>query len=129
VGAWTIDATTEHGVLRLKLVGRFSADEMTGFVKDHNRAVDGFVRRGYCVWADLTELAPLSQECAEILEEAKRYSSTRPNFRGSAVLIATPTIALQQRRTSREAGVSATELVSSDPTELREHLRRLQDGT
>ncbi|NUP08123.1 MAG: hypothetical protein HOW73_18910 [Polyangiaceae bacterium] len=125
MGSWTIDVTTEPGVLRLKLVGRFAVQEMTRFVDEHNRCIDGFGVRDYLVWADLTELATLSPECSKLVEDAKRYSHARPNFRGSAVLIATPTIALQQRRTSTEAGVSETELVSSDPAELREHLRRV----
>lgn len=126
MGSWTIDVTTEPGVIRIKLSGRFSVEEMTAWRDEHNRAVDGFGQRDYCVWADTSEFAPLSQECAELLESAKRYSHGRPNFRGSAVLVATPTVALQQGRTSRDAGVASTELISSDVAELREHLRRLR---
>ncbi|NUP04642.1 MAG: hypothetical protein HOW73_01105 [Polyangiaceae bacterium] len=125
MGSWTVDVTTEPGVLRVKLVGKFSVEDMTSFVDEHNRAIDNFGRRDYRVWVDLTELAPLSQECTEIIEKAKRHSSSKPNFRGSAVLVNTPTIALQHRRTSVEAGVMATELISSDPAELREHLRKV----
>jgi hypothetical protein len=128
MGTWTIDVKTEPGVMRIKLSGRFSVEEMTAWRDEHNRAVDGFGQRDYCVWADTSDFSPLSPECAEILESAKRYSHARPNFLGSAVLVATPTVALQQGRTSRDAGVAPTELISSDVAELREHLRRLRLG-
>jgi hypothetical protein len=59
------------------------------------------------------------------MEEAKKYSASRPNFRGSAVLVASATIAMQHRRTSIGGGVMDTELISDDEAELRAHLARV----
>lgn len=125
MGTFSLDKTSEPGILRITLAGKFTVAEMTAFVAEHNRQVDAFGVGDYRVWADLTDLAPLSPECADILERAKRYSSIRPNFQGSAVLVSAPTVALQTRRTSAGAGVQSTELMSSDPEELREHLKKV----
>ncbi len=125
MGTFNFDTTSEPGILRITLAGNFTVAEMTAFVAEHNRQVDAFGKRDYRVWADLTELAPLSPECADVLERVKRYSSGKPNFRGSAVLVSTATIALQNRRTSAGAGVMSTELVSDDPEQLREHLKKV----
>ncbi|HZU84243.1 MAG TPA: hypothetical protein VE987_15040 [Polyangiaceae bacterium] len=97
-------------------------EEMRAFVDAHNRAVDAMNGRDYKVWVDLREMAPISPEAAELMAQAKRYSSTRANFRGSAVLVAAATVALQHRRTSVSGGVMDTELISSDEQECRRHL-------
>jgi hypothetical protein len=123
MGSWSVDAKTEPGVLRLKLSGSFTTTEMNAFVAAHNRAIDEYKGADYKVWCDISELLPLSQEAAAILELAKRHSSAQRNFRGSSVLVASATVALQHRRTSIEGGVIATELISDDVKALREHLR------
>lgn len=64
-----------------------------------------------------------------IMEQAKRYSNARPNFRGSSVLVSQRTIALQHRLTSVRSGVMNTELISDDVAELREHLRSVSRRT
>lgn len=125
MGTFSFDSTSEPGILKMTLAGKFTVTEMTAFVAEHNRQIDAFGRKDYRVWVDLTELAPLSPDCADVLERAKRHSSSKPNFRGSGVLVATPTIALQHRRTSIEAGVMNTEMISADPDELREHLKKV----
>lgn len=123
MGLWTVDEKSEPGVLRLKVSGTLTLDEARAFVKAHNRAIDGYAGRDYKVWCDLAELSPLSGECAALFEEAKRYSSKQPSFRGSAVLVSSATVAMQHRRTSVSGGVMSTELISHDPVALREHLR------
>lgn len=126
MGTFVIDTTTEPGVMRLSLDGHFDAREMREFVQAHNAAVDGFGRREYRVWCDVSKLKPLSLECAEIFEQAKRHSASRDNFMGSAVLVASAIVAMQHRRTSVESGVMSTELISSDEAELRAHLRSIR---
>jgi hypothetical protein len=56
------------------------------------------------------------------MEQAKIYSSKRPNFRGSAVLVNRATILLQHRRTSASGGVIDSELLSDDEAECKRHL-------
>jgi hypothetical protein len=122
---WSVDARSEPGVLRLKLEGTLTQEDMKAFVEAHNRAIDDFRGRDYKVWCDISEMGPLPPECAALFEQAKRYSSDHANFRGSSVLVSSPTVALQHRRTSISGGVMDTELISHDPTELRAHLRRV----
>ena len=123
MGKWAIDSSSEPGVLRLKLEGAMTLAEMAAFVEAHNRAIDRYRGKDYKVWCDISALSPLSPECTELFEKAKRYSSQHRNFRGSAVLVAQALVALQHRRTSIEGGVMNTELISSDEAALREHLR------
>jgi hypothetical protein len=125
MGTWNVDATSEPGLLKLTLEGRFEVAEMASFAEAHNRTIDAFRGRDYKVWVDITKLVPLSQEAATVFEKAKMHSRAQKNFRGSAVLTSSATVALQHRRTSITGGVMDTELISSDATELREHLRRV----
>jgi hypothetical protein len=123
MGTWNVDATSTPGILRLTLEGRLTVEEMTSFVEVHNRAIDGYNGRDYKVWCDISRLLTLSQECAQLFETAKQYSSAHENFRGSAVLVANAIVALQHRRTSVDGGVMSTELISQDVHALEQHLR------
>jgi len=123
MGTWDVDGSSTPGVLRLTLEGRFSVDEMTAFVAAHNRAIDDYRGTDYKVWCDISKLLTLCQECVVLFEKAKHYSNLHPNFRGSAVLVASAVVALQHRRTSLDGGVMSTELISQDVRALEHHLR------
>jgi hypothetical protein len=123
MGEWRIDVTSEPGVLRLKLAGALTPQEIADYVAAHNAAIDALGDFDYKVWADLSELEPLCPQSTAILEQAKRYSSARPNFRGSSVFVSAGTVALQQRHTSIRSGVLSTELISDDLVALRAHLQ------
>lgn len=123
MGTYVVDGVSEPGVLRLKLSGTMTADEMRSFVLAHNVAIDQLRGMPYRVYCDLTDLLPLTPDAAELFEVAKRHSASKPNFRGSAVRVSSATIALQHRRTSVESGVMSTELISDDEEALRAHLR------
>ncbi|MFO0614987.1 MAG: hypothetical protein U0414_20525 [Polyangiaceae bacterium] len=125
MGSWTVNTDEEPGILKLRLVGQLTEPEMRAFVAAHNAAIDAYKGKDYRVWVDLSELMPLSPECTELFQEAKLYSNAQRNFRGSAVLVMGAMVALQHRRTSVDAGVMPTELISSNPVELRAHLRRV----
>jgi hypothetical protein len=121
---WSVDHTTEAGVVRCVLHGVVRADEMAEFVIAHNRAVDAMQGRDYRVWVDLRELAALSPEATEVLVRAKQYSAGRDNFQGSAVLVSggNAVATMQHRRTSVTGGVIDTELISDDEQACRRHL-------
>ncbi|MFO0554790.1 MAG: hypothetical protein U0271_40815 [Polyangiaceae bacterium] len=125
MGTWNVDASSEPGILKLRLDGWIGFDEMKAFVAAHNAAIDAYRGRDYKVWCDVSALRPLSPESAELFEKAKRYSATHDNFRGSSVLVADAVVALQHRRTSVDGGVMATELISNDEAQLREHLKKV----
>src|SRR5579863_3919520 len=98
MGTFSVDGDSQPGVLRFKLEGVFSVDDARKFVAAHNVAIDRF-REAYAVFGDLRGLRPLSPEAAEIVEQAKRHSAGKRNFRGSAILVADAMVALQHRRT------------------------------
>lgn len=123
MGAWRIDVTSEPGVLRVKLAGALTPQEITDFVSAHNAAIDGYGGADYKVWVDMFEMEPLCSEGTAIIEQAKRYSSSHENFRGSSVFVSEGTVALQHRHTSIRSGVIATELISDDLAALRDHLQ------
>jgi hypothetical protein len=126
MGTFRVDTASEPGVLLFRLSGSFTADEARAFVRDHNGAVDGFAGQPYLVFGDLRAMRPLSPECAEIIEHAKRYSSLQRGFLGSAIVVDNQVVALQHRRTSISGGVIATELISDDESECRRHLETLR---
>jgi hypothetical protein len=123
MGKWNVDTVATPGILRLRLEGRMSVEEMTTFVEAHNRAVDGYGTQDYKVWCDISKLQTLEPECTRLFERAKAYSSGRRNFRGASVLVASAMIAMQHRRTSADSGVASSELISQDVRALEDHLR------
>jgi hypothetical protein len=122
MGTFHIDGAGRPGILCMTLSGVFTRDEMERYVQAHNAAIDALDGVDYRVFVDIRELAPLSPECTALMEEAKAYSSSRPNFRGSAVLVASKIIALQHQRTSIAGGVMSTELISEDRAACEAHL-------
>lgn len=126
MGSWNVDGSTRPGVLMLRLEGVLSEKEMNAFVRTHDAAIDAFAGADYRVFCDIRELKPLSPKCAALFEEAKTYSNAHPNFRGSAVLVASKLVALQHQRTSTSSGVMTTELISEDEAACWKHLAHVR---
>ncbi|BEP12339.1 hypothetical protein acdb102_06500 [Acidothermaceae bacterium B102] len=125
MSSWTVDAGRHPGVLTVVVVGSPDVVEMRKLVSAHNAAIDAFAGASYRVFCDLREMKVLSPEAAEVFEQAKTYSSSQPNFRGSGVLVASQVVGMQHRRTSIAGGVMETELISTDEAALWEHLAAL----
>jgi hypothetical protein len=117
-----VDTASTPWIIRCVLSGVLQPEDVRAFVVAHNAAVDAQRGADYKVWVDLRAMEPLSPEATEVMEQAKRYSSRHPNFRGSAVLVSRATILLQHRRTSVSTGVIDSELLSDDEAECRRHL-------
>jgi hypothetical protein len=123
---WHVDGTTRAGILAVRLEGNLDDREMAEFVRAHNAAVDAFGARDYRVFCDIRALKPLSQSAAGLFEKAKSYSAAHANFQGSAVWVASATIAMQHRRTSTSGGVMDTELITEDEKACWAHLAKVQ---
>ena len=126
MGHYKVDTTTKPGILLLEIDGALSQDEIQAFVREHNAAIEAMRGAPYRVFCNLRNMLPLSPEASQSFLQAKQFSATRPNFEGSAVLIASSLIAMQHRRTSVEGGVMDTELISDDEAACWAHLRRVQ---
>jgi hypothetical protein len=125
MGSWQVDTVGRPGIVCVTLSGTFTEREMRAFQEAHDAAIATFGGADYRVFLDMRALTPLSPVCAEIMETCKRHSSSRPNFRGSAVLVASKVVALQHQRTSVSGGVMSTELISEDPAACEAHLARV----
>lgn len=125
MGSWVVDGTRKPGVLFIEIEGTLTAAEMEQLVAKHNAAIDAFGGSAYTVFCDLRAMNVHPPATASILEQAKAYSSAKPNFKGSAVLVASQTVGMQHRRTSVSGGVIETEIISSDEAELWAHLDAL----
>jgi hypothetical protein len=125
MGTFEVDASTEPGILRVRCEGSLDVAQVEEFVRLHNQAIERFGETPYRVFLDLRKLNLLSPRAAEVMEQAKLFSAARPNFQGSAVLVASSVVAMQHRRTSATSGVTATELVSDDEQACKEHLRKV----
>lgn len=119
---WEVDIVSEPGLLKLRLHGRITVDDMAAFVAAHNAAIDALRGADYKVFCDIRDMLPLSPECAELMAKAKSYSATRRNCRGSAVWVSSAIVTMQHVRTSKQTGVHETELLSPDEAALRAHL-------
>lgn len=103
-----------------------TVEDAQAYVAAHKAAVDSFGDRDYKVFGDIRKMSTLSPECAALLEAAKKYSNSHPNFRGSAIWVsASVLVAEQHRRTSSSSGVTGTELISSDEKALWAHLDKV----
>lgn len=125
MGKWNVDTKKSPGILHLQLAGQMTSDDMREFLKAHNKAIDSFAGHDYRVFCDIRELLPMKPDCAAFMEEAKKYSSTHRNFKGSAVLVASALGAMQHQRTSVSSGVIKSELISESEEACREHLLRV----
>jgi hypothetical protein len=123
MGQWHVDGKSELGLMTLVIHGILNERECYAFYVAHNAAVDAFGNSDYRVFCDLRQQLPMSPEATVWMEKAKAYSAQRPNFRGSAVLIARQVIAMQHRRTSAAVGIGNTELVTDDEAEARAYLK------
>jgi hypothetical protein len=126
MGTWKIDATRKPGILWMVLEDNFTIDEMRAFVADHNAAVDACGDKDYRAFVDIRKLNPLPPDVTAVMEQCKRYSSQHANFRGSAVLATSATVAMQHRRTSMSGGVMDTELITEHEEAAWKHLESVR---
>jgi hypothetical protein len=125
MGSFEVDASTEPGILRIRCEGSLEVSQVEEFVRLHNQAIERFGEAPYRVFLDLRKSNLMSPRAAEVMEGAKMFSAARPNFQGSAVLVSSSVVAMQNRRTSTTSGVTATELISDDEQACKEHLRKV----
>src|SRR5215467_12213003 len=126
VGTFSVRTDRKPGILWFEIEGFMTVADATAYVAAHKAAVDSFGDRDYKVFGDIRKMSTLSAESAALFEQAKKYSSSHPNFRGSAIWVAESVlVAEQHRRTSATSGVMGSELISSDEKALWDHLAKV----
>jgi hypothetical protein len=126
VGTFNVRTDRKPGILWFEIEGFMTVEDATAYVAAHKAAVDSFGDRDYKVFGDIRKMSTLSAEAAALFEQAKKYSSSHPNFRGSAIWVSSSVlVAEQHRRTSTSSGVMGSELISSDENALWDHLAKV----
>jgi glutamine synthetase adenylyltransferase len=90
-----LERARAHTAARSIGLARGALEDATAYVAAHKAAVDSFGNRDYKVFGDIRKMSTLSPECTALFETAKKYSNARPNFRGSAIWIASSVIVVR----------------------------------
>jgi len=126
VGTFSVRTDRKPGILWFEIEGFMTVEDATAYVAAHKAAVDSFGDRDYKVFGDIRKMSTLSPDCAALFEQAKKYRSSHPNFRGSAIWVSRSVLVEEQhRRTSTSSGVATTELISADEKALWAHLDKV----
>lgn len=119
---WFVEFDPETQLLTLRLTSQVTSAHLRRLVRVHQRALAATGGSPFSVLADLRGLAPLDRAAANLFTDLKRASAALPSFRRRAVLIDSPTIALQQKRTSIESQTVDNEIITSDEAEALAYL-------
>ena len=111
---WRIEHDANEHLLTLQLKEHVGIIEMRGLARAHARALEATGGDSFHVLLDLRGLYPLDVDAAELLTDMKRVAASLPGYRSRAVLVDSPTIAMQQRNTTLEDGGDDSELITLD---------------
>ncbi len=120
---WFVEFDPEAGLLTLRLTAQVASAHVRRLARVHQRAIAATANTPFSVLADLRGLAPLDRDAANLFTDLKRSSAELAGFRRRAILIDSPTIALQQKRTSIESDTTDNEIITSDVAEALAYLR------
>jgi hypothetical protein len=120
---WSIEFDPATQVLTLRLCHQVTAPQMRALARAHAEALVATGGTPFKVLADLRGLSPLDTDAATVFGELRRAAMALPGFRARAVLVDSPTVAMQQHRTAaEEGGAAGRELVTMDELEARSFL-------
>ena len=120
---WFVEFDPASQVLTLRLKAQVSSANLRQIMQAHAHALAATGGLGFGVLADLRGLSPLDREAANLFTDIKRAGAAMPTFKRRAVLVDSPTIALQQKRTSMESDTTAQEIITSDEQEALTFVR------
>jgi len=111
---WRIEYDPDERLLRLSMRETVFGRDMRDLARAHARALEATGGAPFKVYVDLRGLHPLDAEAARILGDMKRVAARIDGYRGRAVLVDSPTIAMQQRNATVEDGGDDQELITLD---------------
>jgi hypothetical protein len=114
---WFVEFDPASQVLTLRLKAQVTSANLRQIMRAHAHALAATGGLDFGVLADLRGLSPLDREAANLFTDIKRAGAAMPTFKRRAVLVDSPTIALQQKRTSMESDTTAQEIITSDEQE------------
>ena len=120
---WFVEFDPTTQILTLRLKAQVTSAHLRQIMRAHAQALAATGGLSFGVLADLRGLAPLDREAANLFTDVKRASAAMPTFQRRAVLVDSPTIALQQKRTSMESESVVQEVITSDENEAMTFLK------
>ena len=119
---WHIEYDPDRRLLTLSMREQVFGRDMRDLSRAHARALEATAGATFRVLLDLRGLHPLDSEAADMLGDMKRVAAQLEGYLGRAVLVDSPTVAMQQRNSTIEDGGDARELITLDATKAREFL-------
>ncbi len=120
---WRIEYDPDEHLLKLSMRKMVFGRDMRDLSNAHARALEATGGAPFRVLLDLRGLHPLDSEAARTLGDMKRVASQLEGYGGRAVLVDSPTIAMQQRNATVEDGGDATELITHTEADAWDFLR------
>jgi len=116
---WRIEYDPDERLLRLSMRETVYGRDMRDLARAHARALEATGGASFKIFLDLRGLHPLDAEAARILGDMKRVAARVDGYEGRAVLVDSPTIAMQQRNATVEDGGDERELITLDESAAR----------
>lgn len=120
---WRVEYDPIERVMTLLLAKEVRGVEMRGLARAHAQALEATGGQSFRVLADLRGMHPLDAEASAIFSDMKRVAASLPTYRGRAVLVDSPTIAMQQRNATLADGGDPLELITVDAEQARRFAR------
>lgn len=121
---WRIEYEPHEHQLEIYLREQVFGRDMRDLARAHARALEATGRTPFRVLVDLRGLHPLDSESSRIFADMKRVAASLPHYRGRAVIVDSPTVAMQQRNLTMEDGGDERELITRDARAAEEFLAR-----
>lgn len=120
---WLVEYDPSTRILTVRLRAQVGVASLRQLLRAHDQALAATGGEPFYVLVDLRGLTPLDREAANLFTDVKRAAAALPSFRRRAVLVDSPTIALQQKRTSLESQTTEGELITMDERDALAFLR------
>ena len=122
---WRIEYDPGQNLLTVWLREMVQGPELHGLSTAHAEALEATAGERFRVLLDLRGLYPLDTEAAALLADMKRVAVTQQGYLGRAVLVDSPTVAMQQRNATYEDGGDRSELITLEPEAAQRFIRGL----
>lgn len=120
---WRVEYDPDERLLKLSMRETVFGRDMRDLARAHARALEATGGQPFKILLDLRGLHPLDSEAAKILGDMKRVAARVDGYEGRAVLVDSPTIAMQQRNATVEDGGDTRELITLEETAARDFVR------
>ena len=124
---WRIEYDPAQRLLTVWMREMVHTAELQDLARAHAEALEATAGEEFRALLDLRGLYPLDEEAAGLLADMKRVAAQLDGYRGRAVLVDSPTVAMQQRNATYQDGGDPAEMVTLVPEEAQRFIRAL-DG-